>query len=52
MVSIWMYFFDEIYDYIEVRGGFDFRFWIDYYNCVISMYDCFNIGILYNRLIK
>lgn len=29
MVSILMYFFDEIYDYIEVRGGFDFRFWID-----------------------
>lgn len=22
-------FLDEIYDYIEVRGGFDFRFWID-----------------------
>lgn len=28
-VSIWMHFFDEIHDYIEVRGGLDFRPWID-----------------------
>lgn len=28
-MSIWMHFFDEIHDYIEVRGGLDFRPWID-----------------------